>query len=286
MSNLTDILKPEAQKYTEIPSFIDPEAYSQSSGVPISQVSQAPASAAGSSYVPYSGGGGGSNNLVQQLNDAGVADVGAWIQDHPGARSYWPQSTPENPTPSAGPGNTVVYPSYTSPQYQAPIAQGESGGGGGSGFSGYSQNDAELWNTQLENAYLMQQLGYNVDFQNGEMVYSRSYIPTKYGSYGTYDSGNVVYESDYMRQNPSAYQTPAERVYYPSSGSGYTGYSDYGYYSRSRKPYRNRYYSRYYSNYGQRYNGYGSYGNSSQFYNSNRRYNRYQRSGSYANRYY
>lgn len=120
--------------------------------------------------------------------------------------------------------------------------------------SGYSISDAELFNMQLENAYLMQSLGYDVDFQGKEMVYSKSpeqYQPSVYGAYGQ-QSSPYIYESDYLllqqqRAAPQYYHSygnyPQEWQYEPyqyngqrynNDYSGYNGYNGYNRYNKSR----------------------------------------------------
>lgn len=134
----------------------------------------------------------------------------------------------------------------------------------------YTYDDSELFNQQLQNAYLMQQLGYSVDFKDGEMQYSKiadqpSYTP--YGAYGYGESSPYVYETDWLAQNQAKTQMPRENYYYKPSNYDYSGYSNYGYYGDS---YNNQYYSRY----GQRYSKY------------RRQYKKwYRRSDGYANGY-
>lgn len=162
-------------------------------------------------------------------------------------------------------------------------------GGGGD----YSLSDAELFNAQLENAYLMQQLGYDVDFRGGEMIYSRTYQPqvSQYGGYGT-QSSPLIYESDWLQQQTGQPQYQTSPGYYPGYQSYQQGrpyypgnrgyYNNYGnnYYPSQKGYWRNGYYNRYYSNYGQRY---GYYQNNN--YPYRRQYRRYG-GENYADRYY
>lgn len=161
-----------------------------------------------------------------------------------------------------------------------------------------SKNDDYIsqseWNQYLENARIMQLLGYDVEFDSeGNIIYTKQqeaeessyYGISPYDEYNTgLSSHNAVYESDYLRLQQQQNQ-------------GYNQYNDW-------KPQRNSYYSQYYSEYpnqydnylynGQRYNqysGYNQYRNNG-YYNNYTRYNQgyrrqynYGRSDWNANRY-
>lgn len=179
--------------------------------------------------------------------------------------TFRPSNSRSNSTLSYGSYNPTVSnsPSYTPPvtDYNMPSYSQSS-----STIPDYSLSDAELFNTQLENAYLLKQLGYDVDFQGDDMVYSKSgsgdYTP--YGAYGYGQESPYYYEEDYytgLQKSNSQY--PRYDYYY---GSYYNSYAP-----------SNGYYNRYYSNHGQRYqySGYRNY----RRYNSRRNYyaNRYNR---------
>lgn len=205
-----------------------------------------------------------------------------------------PMSSRTNITPSASINPYLGRPGWMEDYKRRAGILDESKTGQQHSGDDYTLSDAELWNTQLENAYLMKQLGYDVDFQDGEMVYNRRIEPdylTSYGEYGYGDKTQAVYETDWLRANQAAVQPTQERYTYPPSGQEY--YQQSGY----RRPYpRNGYRSRYYSGYSQRYNGYGGYyGNryGGNYRNGYRRYNgyndyngynRYRNNNSYYNR--
>lgn len=156
--------------------------------------------------------------------------------------------------------------------------------------SDYTKSQSDAFTDQLEQAVLLERLGYDVKFKDGQMeIYEESQNPVEYVGYQTtpYDPGyydkDIMFEEDYYalinqdsqpeitsyNQRPShpGYRTPGyyTRGYY---NNGYNGYSRpyyrNNYYSNYR--YSNRYQNRYYSNYSQRYNsgyynGYNNYNN-------------------------
>lgn len=145
-----------------------------------------------------------------------------------------PVSSPSSPSPSAGPGSSVMNFIAPEPQYR----QTYTGGSEAGSSPEYSYSDAELWNMQLENAYLMKALGYDVDFQDGEMVYSRNsgYEYSPYGAYGYADNSSYYYGQDYYNQ-----YMPYDDYYYQTDY-----YSPYDYYDYRYTPYaydRQRFYN-------------------------------------------
>lgn len=163
-------------------------------------------------------------------------------------------------------------------------------GSGGSG--GYVDatplENQQFLNAQLQNALLMQNLGYGVDISpEGQYTFQRpsyDYL-TQYGSYGQAASP-YVYESDYLRAQPHAYQQTQERSTYPRYQQDQYQYDDYGYYGQPR--YQNGYYSRYGQRYYPRsyYQRGGNY-NRNRYYNQNRgQYWNRRRSDNYAYRHY
>lgn len=128
-------------------------------------------------------------------------------------------------------------------------------------------SDAELFNLQLENAVMMQQLGYKASFSGDEIVYSPQDYLTQYGQYG-YEPSKLYYESDYqMAQaqqmaSSQAWDMP-QRGYYSQKGGYYPRYGyQTEYYSGYSQgyPYYNYYRNRrnnYYNGYGNNYDDYG-----------------------------
>lgn len=202
--------------------------------------------------------------------------------------NYYSMSTPITPTTSAAipdyiQGQRRAYRDIIEQQRAQIDAQGNNGGS-----DDYTMSDAERFNTQLQNAYLMQQLGYNVNFNDGQMIYSKdqSDSMTPYGAYGYGSDKGPIYETDWIKANQLATQQAQETYKYPPAGQDRYGrpieynnqaygnsYDSYGYYRPYKRTYyRRKYYNRYYSNYNQRYNG--SYYNNSQRYNNNNYYRR------------
>lgn len=202
-----------------------------------------------------------------------------------------PMSYPGNITPSAS-INPYLGRQYSQQSYQRGYQDSQQSDS--SEDAGYTMSDAELWNMQLQNAVMMKSLGYGVDFQDGEMQYSKVNHDslTPYGAYGYQQDQNAVYETDWLMANQAKVQPVQERYTYPPSNYQRNNYGYQRGYQRNynrgyQRPYsRNGYYSRYYSGYTQRYNGYnGYYGNQYSGYN---RYgnNRYARDKNGYNRNY
>lgn len=257
-------LKSKYQSNVTTPSFIKPQA---STGMSIATNKSTTGNKINFSSFKGSFGGGSSG---------GGANIPAPVN--------LPMSTPETPSPGALP-----YSGWMAKQNDIIAKQNayiDAMQAGGSGDGGYRLSDAELFNQQLENAYLMKSLGYNVDFQDGQMVYSKSeqdYL-TPYGEYGYGGSQGAVYESDWLAANQQLQYPPEQFTYPPSSSAG-----NYDSYYQDYQPQysRNGYYDQYYSNYAQRYygNGYNGYSRGDG-YNRYNNYNRYQKYNRYkSNRY-
>lgn len=122
----------------------------------------------------------------------------------------------------------------------------------GSTSSDWTYGQSDLFNQQLQNAVLMQQLGYSVDIDDGQFIYERRSLSSlsPYGAYG-YEPTPMMWESDYYRsqQQPSSwdygYSTPAYDSYY-YSGNGYQRYGGRQY---TKPLYRRRRYNNYYNGY-------------------------------------
>lgn len=213
------------------------------------------------------------------LPTSSMASAQATAPSYSGGGGYSSRSTP---TPSARINFAAPPPSMMQASTQPPV--------------GRTMSDVDALNKQLENAIMMQKLGYDATFDDGTITYSKAeeepYYPetqektyqySQYGAYGESPSP-LMYESDYMMAQEAAYR---QEQYTPRNDWGYQGYNR-NYY---RKPYnryynggyrnynnqnynQNGYYNRYYSNYGQRY-----YGNN--YNNSRRQYNEW--SDGYAN---
>lgn len=175
----------------------------------------------------------------------------------------YPMSTYNNPTPSA---QINFSPSAKDLPYVSSNVTDDS-----------PEYDPYYFGQELENAIMLEKLGYDVSFNDGQMLIESPsessdtyYQTTPYEVYPQ-SEGNLIYESDYINQQmqlASQYQSPS-----------------YGFMP-------NQYYSQYYSDYGQRYydnayqNGFYQDGYYDPYYRNNYRRQYNGRSGGYANRYY
>jgi hypothetical protein len=181
-------------------------------------------------------------------------------------------SAPWNPTPAAVPS--------VAPKYEDEVRAAESGGAGSYEDPGYTLADSESWQTQLENALMLQQLGYTVTFDDaGNMNIERTDTSQEasYNPYGYQYGPQPVYEEDLAAgtvQQASQQQYQGPQDYYGNryGWGGYPSYDSYQYPRQQPRYYRYGYRNQYYSGYGQRYNyGRSRYGRS--YYNRRRRYN-------------
>lgn len=144
--------------------------------------------------------------------------------------------------------------------------------GGSSEPDWYSLSDAELFNTELENALMLQQLGYSVEFDNqGYMNIDRRNLAVlePYGAYGLYNNEPLLYEDAF-----EPYEDFYGNEMYPSYEDLY-GYPDGGYRQSTKPLYRGRrkYYNGYRSSGGEYYRGQSS--NRRRYPYKKRRYNDY-----------
>lgn len=173
-------------------------------------------------------------------------------------------STPVDNRQSWVPAGSIGIPSYSPRVSYQPGSQVISDGA-------RTLSEEELWNTQLQNAVLMRELGYGVSFQDGEMVYDRMDYLEPYGNYG-YQASNLVYEDDYQLQQAqqmSQYQPQYPRYQYQTDA--YSSYSQqYPWYNQRNYGYRNNRYQ--YNNRRRYYDNWDEYGQDGEYYGNG--YNR------------